>query len=219
MENFSPPGKRGSIAVGLLLRMVLWLAGIYFPLTASSASAIFTQTGLPELLQQSYVYANTLPAIESGPRNRPALIVFFDPVCPLGAKEWQALQAYREQLHIRWVPVGAIDPHSEALSALILSDEHPVLALAHNEARLLQSPASPRAATPAPTLYALSLVRNNTHYWQRNFGVLPLLLYPSQTGIHALYGRASAAELQQIAQTVLAFGQRKARPQNTEEER
>ncbi|MBU2753462.1 hypothetical protein HFU84_03120 [Acidithiobacillus sp. CV18-2] len=210
MSSFSVPGNVLGLVARQMLCAVCGIGMVLFALSAWAAqpSAIFTHSGssLEKILQQGYAHAHQLHPVAEGPGNKPAVVVFFDPLCVLGAQEWQTLQPYRQQLHILWVPVGTVKPQSLAYGAKILSATEPLEALAQQEEQLSKTGPSEKPAGPTPQVasYWLAVLYANTQYWRRSFGVLPLLLYPSRQGIRAVYGKIGAEQMHDIVQTVLS---------------
>ena len=78
--------------------------------------------------------ATALPGIDTGPVDaQKRMVVYFDPHCPVCARQWAVLRPYMDEVRIHWVPVAYIDASSARVAAAILSAPDPAEALAANE--------------------------------------------------------------------------------------
>lgn len=78
--------------------------------------------------------ASALPGIDTGPADaHKRMVVYFDPHCPVCARQWAVLRPYMDEVRIHWVPVAYIDASSARVAAAILSAPDPAAALAANE--------------------------------------------------------------------------------------
>ncbi len=75
-----------------------------------------------------------LPGIETGPpETGKRMLVYFDPNCPVCARQWRILQPYLGAVRIRWIPIAYMSESSKRRAAAILAAPDPVRALAQNE--------------------------------------------------------------------------------------
>jgi thiol:disulfide interchange protein DsbG len=74
--------------------------------------------------------------IDTGPADSDKrMLVYFDPNCPVCARQWRVLEPYLDRVRIHWVPVAYINPMSTKRAAAILAASNPVDALETNERR------------------------------------------------------------------------------------
>jgi hypothetical protein len=75
-----------------------------------------------------------LPGIETGSVDAgKRMLVYFDPNCPVCARQWRILQPYLDTVRIRWIPIAYLGESSKRRAAAILAAPDPVKALAQNE--------------------------------------------------------------------------------------
>lgn len=78
--------------------------------------------------------SSALAGIDTGPENaKKRMLVYFDPNCPVCARQWAALRPYMDRVRIRWIPVAYLDASSARRAAGLLSEPDPAAALAANE--------------------------------------------------------------------------------------
>lgn len=78
--------------------------------------------------------ALALPGIDTGPVDaKKRMAIYFDPHCPVCARQWTILRPYMDKVRIHWIPVAYIDTSSARVAAAILSAPDPVAALTANE--------------------------------------------------------------------------------------
>ena len=62
--------------------------------------------------------ASALPGIDTGPADaHKRMVVYFDPHCPVCARQWAVLRPYMDEVRIHWVPVAYIDASSARVAA------------------------------------------------------------------------------------------------------
>lgn len=85
-------------------------------------------------MQRFWDASIALRGIDTGPANSSKhMLVYFDPDCPVCARQWQALKPYLAQVRIHWIPVAVMDANSQRRSAAILAAPDPAAALTANE--------------------------------------------------------------------------------------
>ena len=170
-------------------------------------SEIFTLHGsaLIQTLQQAWTSAWQRPGILTGPAKGPAVVIFFDPNCPFCAHLWRELQPWRNRLRVRWIPVAFVRPDSLGMAASILYAVHPRQALDLNEGhydfRTRRGGMLPAFQIPPAQAAA---IRGNTALWRRVFGVTPMILYPSATGMRGLFSLPDPQQLRMVFQAARA---------------
>lgn len=128
-----------------------------------------------------------LPGIDTGPKDSAKqMLLFFDPDCPVCARQWRVMRPYLDRVHIHWIPVAYINATSLRRAAAILSDHDPVSALEQNEEDydFRQQKGGLKIPPIVPT-HVLDMVRTNTKVFmqQENVAVTPMLgfeLYPQK---------------------------------------
>jgi protein-disulfide isomerase len=128
-----------------------------------------------------------LPGIDTGPANSSKrMLVYFDPNCPVCARQWKVLQPYLDQVRIHWIPVAYIDTTSAPKAAAILAAKDPGQALSNNERdydfKTQQGGLTPSDMAPD---WALRKVKANTREMMRAGGLaatptLVFELYPGK---------------------------------------
>ena len=77
-----------------------------------------------------------LRGIYTGPSNSTKhMLVYFDPNCPVCARQWEILEPYLGTVRIQWIPIGYMSKSSTERAAAILAAPDPASALADNERR------------------------------------------------------------------------------------
>ena len=185
------------ILLGLLLTPVAWAAAL--PPTLPAALSMHGQA-IQHRLQQVAAVAPKLPAIYTGPAHaRRQIVVFFDPNCPFCARLWDALQPWRAQLRVEWIPIAFLRPSSIWIAATMLTAPNPVQALAENEEHYQYQTRSggllPTLTQPAPLLQK---IRRSTAIWQENFDVSPAILYQGPHKLHDVLGLPSTKQLHEL---------------------
>lgn len=128
---------RGS---ALLLGLLLWLAGggwvsaQSIPPQTHASSAAVRQAALWADLKQFWVESMQLPGIDTGPANSDKrLLVYFDPNCPMSARQWRILKPYLNTLRIHWIPFAYFNASSVRMAAGLLAAKDPAAAFDFNE--------------------------------------------------------------------------------------
>ena len=115
-------------------------------------------------MQAFWNRAMALPGIDTGPVDASKrMVVYFDPHCPVCAKQWQVLRPYLQQVRIHWVPVAYMDASSARVAAAMLDATDPVAALTTNEQNF-DSKANKGGYQPsaAPSAARVAQVERNT---------------------------------------------------------
>lgn len=85
-------------------------------------------------LKQFWVESMALPGIDAGPASSDKrMLIYFDPNCPMCARQWQLLKPYLHTVRIHWIPFAYFNASSLRMSAGILAAKDPAAALAFNE--------------------------------------------------------------------------------------
>lgn len=133
------------------------------PATASAAGTPAAQVDWQEMAA-FWERASALPGIDTGPANaQKRMVVYFDPHCPVCARQWAVLRPYMDEVRIHWVPVAYIDASSARMAAALLSAPDPAAALASNE-QAFDFDAGKGGYLPErePTESAIEQVKQNT---------------------------------------------------------
>ena len=183
--------------LGTFLPSVTLAAGL--PPTLPAALSMHGQA-IQDRLRQVAAVAPQLPAIYTGPAHaRREIVVFFDPNCPFCARLWDALQPWRAQLRVEWIPIAFLRPSSIRIAATMLTAPHPAQALAENEEHYQYQTRSggllPALTQPAPLLQKIG---RSTAIWQENFDVSPTILYQGPHKLHDVLGLPSTKQLHEL---------------------
>lgn len=85
-------------------------------------------------LKQFWVESMALPGIDTGPASsNQRMLIYFDPNCPMSARQWQLLKPYLNSVRIHWIPFAYFNASSARMSAGLLAAKDPAAALAFNE--------------------------------------------------------------------------------------
>ena len=194
----------------LFLVLTFCWAGVLPPASAAARerpSEIFTLHGpaLTQALQQAWTSAWQRPGVLTGPAKGPSVVVFFDPNCPFCAHLWRELQPWQNRLRVRWIPVAFVRPDSLGMAVGILYAAHPWQAMGLNEShydfRTRRGGMLPAFQIPPAQAAA---IRGNTALWRRVFGVTPMILYPSATGMRGLFSLPNPQQLRMVFQVAQA---------------
>ena len=124
----------------MLLGLLLWVAcfcGVSAqptPPQASASSAAARQAALWADLKQFWVESMQLPGIDTGPANSDKrLLIYFDPNCPMCARQWRILKPYLHTLRIHWIPFAYFNASSVRMAAGLLAAKGPAAAFDFNE--------------------------------------------------------------------------------------
>ena len=102
--------------------------------SAASASNAARQAALWADLKQFWVESMRLPGIDTGPvHSAKRMLIYFDPNCPMCARQWQILKPYLGTLRIHWIPFAYFNASSARMAAGLLAAKDPAAALAFNE--------------------------------------------------------------------------------------
>lgn len=115
----------------------VWIGAFTLILSAQTAGAM-TPTSVQPVqvapVRRLWDSAMAMPGIDTGPAtSAKRMVIFFDPNCPMCARQWRFLEPYLGQLRIHWVPIAYFHPSSLNLAAAILAAKDPAHALAFNE--------------------------------------------------------------------------------------
>ncbi|MBN8745708.1 MAG: hypothetical protein J0I24_15650 [Thiomonas arsenitoxydans] len=124
----------------LLLGLMLWLAGgsgvsaQSIPPRINASSAAVRQAALWADLKQFWGESMQLPGIDTGPANSDKrMLVYFDPNCPMCARQWRILKPYLNTLRIHWIPFAYFNASSVRMAAGLLAAKDPSAAFDFNE--------------------------------------------------------------------------------------
>ncbi|HUX18145.1 MAG TPA: hypothetical protein VMV63_03035 [Acidithiobacillus sp.] len=110
-------------------------------------------------------------------------------------------QPWRNRLRVRWIPVAFVRPDSLGMAVSILYAAHPRQTLDLNEGhydfRTRRGGMLPAFQIPPAQAAA---IRGNTALWRRVFGVTPMILYPSATGMRGLFSLPNPQQLRMVFQ-------------------
>ncbi|WP_168147456.1 hypothetical protein [Solimonas marina] len=119
--------------------MMLCLSGIVSTAAATPADGSTLVPFSKPISATIWQQATALTGIDTGPRSASVReVIFFDPNCPMCARQWQQLRPYIDQVRIHWVPVAYIDGSgpdgtSARRAAAILEAKEPETALCFDE--------------------------------------------------------------------------------------
>lgn len=153
-----------------------------------------------------------LPGIETGPADaKKRMLIYFDPDCPVCARQWKVLQPYLGTVRIRWVPIAYMSKTSKRRAAALLAAPDPAQALARNEEGYDEQRQAGGFEPPATVPdWALRAVEDNTRRITRSGDVvgtptLLLELYPGKRYyrmVGLLDAQAAAIAVQQLGDTM-----------------
>ena len=97
-------------------------------LTPAQRAALWTDP------KQFWVESMALPGIDTGPASSDKrMLIYFDPNCPMCARQWQLLKPYLQTIRVHWIPFAYFSTSSLRMSAALLAAKDPAGALAFNE--------------------------------------------------------------------------------------
>ena len=178
----------------------LLLLALFFTNTAAAAAPAAADRLLAEMSQATW--------IAEGQGSR-VVWIFFDPNCPYCHKLYERLRPWvgRDDLQLRWVPVGLLTATSEGKAAALLQGKDPRAALRQNENDFNFS-AQGAGGGIAPATHIASKTRmalqaNLSLLQGENIGGVPLMLFRTRAGAGELFiGAPSAARLAALLATV-----------------
>ena len=133
-----PSNAPRSIFISLLLTVAV--AGSAFGAATSDAGKAGTgmtpaqRAALWADLKQFWKESMALPGVDTGPASSDErMLIYFDPNCPMCARQWQLLKPYLQTVRIHWIPFAYFNTSSTRMAAGILAAKDPAAALAFNE--------------------------------------------------------------------------------------
>jgi thiol:disulfide interchange protein DsbG len=174
--------------------------GIWGVASAQTLPAAFRLHGpaLQQRLQAVWTESWQRPGILTGSAQaKRRIVVFFDPNCPYCAHLWRDLQAWKQRLQVRWIPIAFLRHSSLGLAAAILSAPSPRHALAINEGTyVFQTRTGGYLPLSHPAPHWRQVIHLNTQLWAKNFRMTPTLLYHGVHKWHDVVGLPNRHQLQ-----------------------
>jgi hypothetical protein len=147
---------------------------------ASSVGAVARDFGV--LGDQDWRLLESGPAVATGPKQRAAIQIVFDPNCPASANLFNRLAKTHTSTAIRWVPIAYYQRTSAGKAMSILADADPAAALTANFERYdfqAQQGAGTMVEVSPGLAQRMRSVRRQLDTW---FGGTPLIVVRTDDG-------------------------------------
>lgn len=164
-------------------------------------SAVLQQQSLEKVLHA----AKDASWIAEGNGSR-LIYIFFDPNCPYCHKLYEETRPWigREQIQLRWIPVGVLMPSSAGKAAAILEAKNPLAAFHENESTFGTMARFGAIAESLPTPQTVKRLAQNADLLKqtRRPGVPVMLFRERSGGLRVVDGAPSSQQLLEIMRSV-----------------